>query len=188
MKKLIQLLAVLLLAGFVLPSCNSSLGITKRRYTKGYFVQHNSGKHLLKKHNEVLVTKDKTISSPDEEFRATEFIKSSTETEPVIDKKGVITAAAPKAHTFTREEKKVQRDQAVDLAVKHPVKAIKKVGDLVKQDSGDKALSLLWVVIVVILIVYLLGLLLDWAGGGAWIHVLGIIALVLLILWLLRIL
>ena len=188
MKKLIQLLVVVLIAGFVLPSCNSSLSITKRRYNKGYYV-HHSGKHQVKKQQNDVARNETKAAPSQEEFRAIEFVKRPGENALSPEKKEVITAAASKAQTYTREQKKEMRAEAVDLAVKHPVKAIKRVGELTsKQDSGDKALSLLWVVVVVLLIVYLLGILLNWAGGAGWIHILAIIALVLLILWLLRIL
>ena len=50
------------------------------------------------------------------------------------------------------------------------------------------ALSLMWIVIVIILVAYIIGLLTisDLASAG-WIHILGVLALILLILWLLRV-
>jgi Flp pilus assembly protein TadB len=187
MKKLIQLTVIFLLGGFIFSSCSSNLSITKRRYNKGYFVHHNSGKHHVKKEND-RKSNDKVAVNEQEKLRAVEYVKRTPEAEVTTETKQPVTAAATKPQTFSKEQKKEMRAQTVNMVVKHPVKAIKRVGELTKQDSGDRALSLLWVVVVVILIVYLLGLLLDWGGGGNLIHILGIIALVLLILWLLRIL
>jgi hypothetical protein len=53
--------------------------------------------------------------------------------------------------------------------------------------SSDDALSLLWIVIVIILILWLLGFALGGLGLGGAIHILLVIALILLILWLLGI-
>ena len=56
-------------AVFILSSCAGKLGITKRRYTKGYFVSHQSGKHSVKKdpiatpNKKDATTIDETISS-----------------------------------------------------------------------------------------------------------------------------
>src|SRR5690349_17873046 len=145
MKKLIQLSTLFLLAGFILSSCSSNLSITKRRYTKGYFVQHHSGKHHVAKQNE---TKNKVAVNEPEKIRAVEYVTRNAEKPVISDKKEPITAAAPQKRTYTKEQKKEMRAEVIDLAVNHPVKAFKKLGDLTKQDSGDKALSLLWIVIV----------------------------------------
>jgi hypothetical protein len=196
MKNLVQLLAVILLAAFVLPSCNSSLSITKRRYNKGYFVHHNGGSHHLKRSASSAVAaaastreaaKQQPATKPAEVFHATDFVKVPAQAEPAVRKNDILTASAHSAKSLSKAEKKDLRAQAVELAVKHPVKAIKKVGQLSKDATGDKALSMLWVLIVVILVIYLIGLLLGWAGDNQLFHLLGLIALVLLILWLLRI-
>ncbi|MBK6834313.1 MAG: lmo0937 family membrane protein [Bacteroidetes bacterium] len=52
--------------------------------------------------------------------------------------------------------------------------------------SGD-GLSLLWIVILVLLILWALGLISGGFGLGGFINILLVIALILLILWLLRI-
>ncbi|MCW3076755.1 MAG: hypothetical protein JWO32_1364, partial [Bacteroidetes bacterium] len=76
----------------------------------------------------------------------------------------------------------IYNNLSVKELVKNPFKLTKIVA---ASDSKDDALSLIWIIIVVILILYLIGLLLDF--GGPFIHVLAVIALVLLILWLLKI-
>jgi hypothetical protein len=60
---------------------------------------------------------------------------------------------------------------------------------IAQEDSSEHAaLSLLWIVILVILILWLIGILAGGLGLGVLINLLLVIALVLLILWLLRIL
>lgn len=59
---------------------------------------------------------------------------------------------------------------------------------VIKPASGDRdSLSLLWIVILVILILWAIGWGFGGFGLGGLIHVLALIALILLILWLLRI-
>ncbi len=186
MKKLIQLTVICVLAGFVISSCSSNLSITKRRYNKGFFVQHHKG--VKSPENKTIAKAGEKKQSAPQQFAPAVLSQEVVANSPAATPAPVLTAKATTPQNYSKAEKKEMRNQAIELAVKHPVKAVKRVGDLTRQDSGDKALSLLWVVVVVILIVYLLGLLLDWSGGAGWIHILGIIALVLLILWLLRIL
>ncbi|MBA3665465.1 MAG: hypothetical protein H0W61_14815 [Bacteroidetes bacterium] len=49
-------------------------------------------------------------------------------------------------------------------------------------------LSLFWIVIVVLLAIYLIGLFFNGYGSGSLIHILAVVVLVLFVLWLLRIL
>ena len=53
--------------------------------------------------------------------------------------------------------------------------------------SNDEALSLIWIVILVVLLLWLLGFIAGGFGLGPFIHLLLVIALILLILWLLRV-
>jgi len=54
--------------------------------------------------------------------------------------------------------------------------------------AAGEALSMLWILAVIILVVYIAGLLLDNFGAGWIIHLLLVAALVIFLLWLLRIL
>ena len=78
--------------------------------------------------------------------------------------------------------------KAVDTHISHidlTQLNIKKVGNAARESDG---LSLFWIIILVILILWALGLLSGGWGLGGFINILLIIALILLILWLLRVL
>lgn len=188
MKKLLYLLTGILLAAFILPSCSSSLSITKRRYTRGYFVEHIRGKHKQPRVNENDRQNATAMAQAEEKeaFRAVEYLKV-----PRIDKaaetfKATAAVTAPKI----RDRKSLDGDHTpIGLALRQPVKALKIASNLTSEAAAqDEALSLLWIVIVVVLIVYILGIIMDGFGLGELIHILGVVILALLILWLLRIL
>lgn len=74
------------------------------------------------------------------------------------------------------------------FSIKELVKSPFKVTKLVAaRGSGDDGRSLIWVLIVILLVIYIAGLLLDTFGLGGLFHILGVIILVLLLLWLLRV-
>lgn len=187
MKKILYALVVLLIAAFIMPSCNSSLSITKRRYTKGYYVHHNHGKKHLQTNKQSDISGKFATTS-------TEAVRNVEYTLPVQKEKTperILTAsAADITLSDLKKNPAAAKKQVAELAIKKPVKALKLATQAVNAaDPAGEALSLLWVVIVVILIVYLLGLLFNGFGlPSGLIHILGVIALVLLILWLLRIL
>ena len=190
MKNLLRAVILILLAAFILPSCNSSLSITKRRYTKGYFVHHNPGKHHVKATTQERNATSQVATATPEEIRVLPIARTAEAKRTEASQPAPNVLAQAKAERSADLKKTMTRGEVVNIAVREPVKALKLVKQLSKSaDAGDDALSLLWVVIVVILIVYLLGILMDGFGlPSGLIHLLGVIALVLLILWLLRIL
>lgn len=68
-------------------------------------------------------------------------------------------------------------------------KNIKEIKDKIALPTRERRsdLSLLWIVIVIVLIIWLVGWSLGGFGLGSFIHILAIIVLILLILWLLKI-
>jgi hypothetical protein len=187
MKKLTQLTVIFLLAGIVLSSCSSNLSITKRRYNKGYFVEHHHGKQ--KAQNSAVAQKTETRDVETKPAFAPQLLQEAI-AEPAqteAAQQGVVTAGAVKPTGGKAQKIKDAEAVPIELAVKNPVKTLRTASDLVKTAArSDDALSLLWVVIVVILILYLLGILFNGFGLGNLIHILAVIAVVLLILWLLR--
>jgi cobalamin biosynthesis Mg chelatase CobN len=184
MKNLNRITFILTLAGLLLSSCSSNLSFTKRRYTKGYFVEHHQ------KPSQPIATessKSKAVNAEDKILVQTLTAhKSENET---VKNKNVYTASAATAKNKSAKasHKPVSKADAVELAIKHPIKAIRTAKDLGQAATSEDARSLIWIIIVVILILYLLGLLFDGFGLGGLIHILAVIAVVLLILWLLRI-
>jgi hypothetical protein len=186
MKHVLKVTVFAVLTGFILASC-SGLSVMKRRYTKGFFVEHR-GKPAKEKSS---VAQTPVAKQEPVEKVATQAIRHET---PRYTPQAEVKKQHLAQRVTARAGKPVKNNVSpsmtrdiVDLTLKHPVKAIDKTIGLLKNGAtSDDALSLLWIVIVVILIIYLVGLLLDWGGGGL-IHLLGVIALVLLILWLLKI-
>ena len=176
MKKLFLLTVIAILAGIILPSCDSSYSLTKRRYNRGYYVHHNSGKTTGPV---ARTTRPVKVTEPEKIYVLPSLTKVASSGEAPQN----VTAEAPRKTNVSHEG--VKHLLPAELSVKNQVKAIKKLAQRASADSGDDALSLLWLVVVVILILYVIGLLLD--IGGPAIHILAVIALVLLILWLLKI-
>lgn len=195
MKKLFTLNALLFLFIAVLwSSCGTSTSITKRRYTKGYYISHNHSRYTPKAKTEKqnVVTAKPMLVAPKME-------KAAEMNEPENTPSEVLTANAPlsKAEAaMVNETKKggskkigtlpgIQRNlNAAELLVKKPFKAINNV--VVNASDDDDGLSLFWIVIVVLLVLFFLGLAGDILGDL--IYILLVIALVLLILWLLKVL
>jgi hypothetical protein len=189
MKHVLKVMVLALLAGFVLSACYST-SITKRRYMKGYFVEHRAKNHSKSKSTETARVSKPEILPATANMKAG-AVKAGLQTSAVADPDlhKPVTASAARAHKSNAQAQKQNYAQTVELAVKHPVRALNQAARLINSAApADDALSLLWIVIVVILILYLLGLLFDGFGLGNLIHILGVIAVVLLILWLLRIL
>jgi hypothetical protein len=188
MKNLFKLSIVLFITSIILSSCNSNLSITKRRYSKGYFVERHSNKHNENQEKTKVAKHRKT--EPVRVLTNNELVK----TEPVkqnTSESRVITAEvnAEKPAKKTSEIKTNEAKPDLVSYVKNPVKTFKDLsGKIGTAATGDDALSLLWILILILLIIYVAGLLFDNFGLGSLIHVLAVIALVLLILWLLRIL
>jgi len=194
MKKItIPFLLFCIIASVILSSCSSTNSITKRRYTKGYYISHTKSRHTQPvKHEKAALAK---ISTPIQVVPKNDGANLPQENKsfPITIGTPVVTANnSPVAHPGKNKvavkdpNNLVLKHNALpaEFSVKKPFKSIDK--SLIQKHSGD-ALSLLWIVIVVLLILWLVGLI----GGnvlGGLIHLLLIIALILLILWLLRIL
>jgi hypothetical protein len=199
MKNSIKISILALIAIIIFSSCNSSLSITKRRYTKGYYVHHTtrpSEGALRTKYGET----HKTV--PQEKTRAVASVWEQDNNTAVAkpENKEILTADAhsqrsrPGKQTSsgsvaTDLKTKGLNSASIEMAIKDPVKTFKQLSTEIKSSpAAGEALSLLWILIVILLIAYILGLLFDNFGLGWVIHLLLVVILVLLILWLLRIL
>tara|TARA_R100000951_G_scaffold109952_1_gene107614 strand:+ start:775 stop:1419 length:645 start_codon:yes stop_codon:yes gene_type:complete len=213
MKTLITFISILLTSLILLTSCGT-ISITKRKHSNGYHVFHNNIKQssnisksdnkflnptenneiteLPQKKSEPLTLSGEEISSQTNETNN----KSTQDKEPNESDRAVKNKSKQKA-PIPRDENKT--DLAKDsyennsnlkpLSLKKATSKIKESvtnSNLTKASAqSESALSLFWIVILVILILWLLGYL----GGviGNLIHLLLVVALILLILWLLRI-
>ncbi|MES2681149.1 MAG: DUF5670 family protein [Bacteroidota bacterium] len=194
-KSITPYILLCIIIAVLVSSCGSSTSLTKRRYTKGYYVSHSPARHTTKSKTEntavakatqpVLVT-PKTESQP-----ATADLKTfSKSPAPVITANKATGSHKVKkpavAKTNSDPDLINNTSRPAELLVKKPFKAINGLALQKSADDDDDGLSLLWIIIVVLLVLFFLGLIGDILGPL--IYILLVVAVVLLILWLLRVL
>jgi|JI10StandDraft_1071094.scaffolds.fasta_scaffold04060_17 hypothetical protein len=194
MKKIITLNIFCLFVIMLISSCGTNGSITKRHYTKGYHIAHNKGKHKVNAQKERTniahqKTTESTILIPSKEI-VKENNSNNAEVVNSIADKSTLTASSSKKPVVIKTQ-----STAKSLLKSAPVFKIfpskenkhsffSKSRPVASDGSG---LSLLWIVILVLLILWALGLISGGFGLGGFINILLVIALILLILWLLRI-
>ena len=195
MKKIITFSTVCIILSLLFSSCGSNTSLTKRHYNKGYYIAHTKGKHKVvteKKDEKITQLKTKEASVIDASKVKTQHnsIAEHKVSNPITENKTLVASTGRTPIVFN-----------VHIVSKHPVKQVPTFNLFpVKENkhtifnkkrvspvSHDGHLSLFWIVILVLLILWALGLLGGGFGLGIFINVLLIIALILLILWLLRI-
>lgn len=191
MKKLIPLSAAFLFACMMFSSCSSNFEITKRRYTKGYFIDRGSNKDMTY----VAVEK---IKMPE---TATSLTHTGVLTEPAITANSSINSignvsgatimtSLKKAGHITPPRTSFKEQPGTSVNACAHVIGVSSLISVAKSGYDDNSrregLSLFWLVILVILILWAIGLLAGGFGLGWIINILLVIALILLILWLLR--
>ncbi|TND01982.1 MAG: hypothetical protein FD123_4133 [Bacteroidetes bacterium] len=189
MKKSIVFSAIGIITGILFSSCGSNLSIMKRRYNDGYYVSHGSGKQ------KTAVPKEER-KIPFETKRPSPAAQSQARKKTTARHTKQNTATAGKTVTTDNTGMKTQKrpqlnpGQSRETSVK-PVAEVKRIlSETKKTKSGSterEALSLFWIIILVVLIIWAAGLLAGGLGAGGLINVLLVIALILVILWLLRI-
>lgn len=200
MRKLITFVSICLTLSLLITSCGS-VSITKRQHSRGYHISHNNMKHKkdvsntenestnLAQKDENIENTQKSISSPDNKKKAikplsigknniSEQVKPITKT----DLTQKTNQSENTKETFINDSKSAPLIvNNVSSKIKDTVNNSKERISNARNESG---LSLLWLIIVIVLILWLLGLLF---GIGDFIHLLLVVALILLILWLLGI-
>jgi hypothetical protein len=172
-------------AGILFSSCNSNYSITKRRYNKGYYVHHTSKQAEPVNRENRSIAKQSTPEKIYVQGVAKNVAATSKSQRNNLVAVGKVQQAAKSSASKPNVLNSVKRALPAEFTMKHQVKALHQLAKRASGDAGDDALSILWVVVVVLLILWLIGFLLD--IGGPAIHLLAVIALILLILWLLRI-
>ena len=193
MKHLIRISVVCFIASLLFSSCSSNLSITKRHYNNGYYIEYCKGKQAApapKEEEKLSQTQTKepvstiknqaiqnTIRRYPSQNPATQKNVSATSSNEKTQRKAISQQAVKQA---LKKESKVVEDQSSQI--RYALSETKKI----RQDQSERdGLSLFWIVILVLLILWALGFLSGSVGGL--IHLLLVIALILLILWLLRI-
>jgi hypothetical protein len=174
--------------------------MTKRHYMKGFYVEH-------KKHaSSPAIAQNNQKSAPALEQKNLQLPVSSTEPElksedvakgaPVIDNSSVAPETPAVANdepvvTNSKSGKKGKFASAFKTAGKNFFISPFNVKATAEKIGGPEGgliaatLSLFWIVIVVLLVLYLIGIAFEGFGIGPLFHLMAVIILVLLILWLL---
>ncbi|MDF2449754.1 MAG: hypothetical protein K0R26_2258 [Bacteroidota bacterium] len=186
MIKLLRSITLLFVLSMGFFSCKTA-SVMKRHYNKGFYVNKSHSRDDVKSTEQTVRKHTKTaVTAPDEHLAksATSELKEElTITKPAEEDAPLLAS---------RDDKKMpplsKSFNTIDFTKKmNPLPEVKSAIAAVDDDTARDALSLLWILLAVLLIVYVAGLVLDLFGLGPIFHILGVIILVLLILWLLRI-
>lgn len=183
-----------LVMAVILSSCNSTLTVTKRHFNKGYHVSYNR------------INKSVQESTEEEQLAKTDLIRSEETTIAVVETvpRNELNLIEPSDQLSSDQNnlivasglnEKVSTDNSIqskESAQTKPVKEFKKANlQTMKKNikntvpASDRELSLFWLVILIILILWAVGFGFGYLGGL--VHLLLLVALILLILWLLGI-
>jgi Flp pilus assembly protein TadB len=210
MNPFIKFISIFLTSAVLLTSCGT-VSVTKRQHTKGYHVDYNN----IKQNKSISASEDlasiETTQSTKKETESSspsgkeiksqpvDLTEKNTKTEKTTEVEENETKKRKPKQTTQQPTEKTQKNYAADNLkdlsdtflnplkkttnkIKESVTNSKVVKSSTRAEGG---LSLFWIVILIILILWLLGVLGEVLGNL--IHLLLVIALVLLILWLLRV-
>jgi hypothetical protein len=195
MKNLFKFSIVLIAASTLFSSCGSDFSIMKRHYTSGYYVDYTkSNKEVAPKGDKniepVTIAQINSVPAASQQNNAP-VISSEAKTEKAPSKLPGIKNILPsinfpsitkQAHVNTLPVLENPSAESNKAVYESP-----STSNNVSDRDEHAALSLLWLVIVIILILWLIGLIAGGFGLGGLINLLLVIALILLVLWLLRI-
>jgi major membrane immunogen (membrane-anchored lipoprotein) len=189
MKAFITSIILFISASIFLSSCGSKLSLTKRHYRNGYYVSNTNKQstHKIKDDKKITINKP-VIAEPiiEERVYAETIINDETFSSDVNKNYSTNNEIKKTSDNYfkkniTKQVTKTSPSFVIKKNKLHFQKLIKS-----KHDGDDKdGLSLFWIIIIIVLILWAFGYLAF--ALGAFIHLLLLIALVLLILWLLRI-
>lgn len=187
MKKIATLPTFLfLITVFILSSCSSTF-VTKRRYNKGYYVAHRATAPAVKKHMAPVAEQQEAlvIKTLPEDRKTEQAVETLS---PGSKKENANSSASPeiKEKTLAASSGTLKSKQPALFSAKKHFKTVSPAVTASKLYAGDReGLSLFWIIILIVLILWALGLIAD---IGPLVNILLVIALILLILWLLRVL
>jgi len=201
MKKLITLSVICIIASLVFPSCKSEVSVTKRHYTRGYYVAHG---HKTVKSEISLKNKEKIVRFKTDKPSNVLQTKNKKDENVAVSNFYRIPVTNNSAYTASNEKKQshsnsnqtikpLKNNSDVDESksieerftdLKNDISTSKKS---VRATHNHEEYSLLWIIIVVVLILWVLGFLAGGFGLGGLINLLLLVALILFILWLLKV-
>ena len=192
MKNLIKICTSLIIVSVLLSSCNQKLGLIKRHYSKGYYVESNNHNTKTPKEKTTpstviaqkvntseLTSNPKATTVPAKEETCVKKPTSYTSTKVLSEKTTV--------HVITQKKQHVNpihfKNNSIK-ASKSNESVFEKQQTIASSHDDDDGLSLFWILILVILILWALGFAFLL---GPFIHILLLVALILFILWLFHI-
>lgn len=194
MKRITYALFLFVVTTTLLFSCNSSKSFHQKHHQKHNYIR------LDQKESADII--DHTLMDDDSEDKtqASNTTNNSVRTEAGANGLSQIDDVKTANSDFESKAIPTTNDNRINQSVEQtkdtksikiiPSSISKKINNTRKKMSSTRsgdALSILWIVILVLIILWLLGWLSGGLGLGGFIHVLAVIALILLILWLLRI-
>ncbi len=187
MKSLLKLSLLLLISSLLFTSCNSKLSLTKRHYSKGYYIAHNTGKHAKPSPK-----KKQEQTTPVYTVKVNPILKPIGSVTPVKKQDVLTTQATARSNKTTNNIVLQNKGKTLLHSTKNtplitPIKNLHEAYLSAQSDEDQhRHHSLFWILILVILLLWFFGYLAGWGTGGL-INLLLLIALILFILWLLRI-
>jgi Family of unknown function (DUF5670) len=187
MKQLTISLFSVLLFGLILSSCNKRFSIAKRHYSKGYYFSHNHKvtAHPQKVNAVVKYSQNKNMNNVSlltNSFTTTNHFDSISAPQVLLQNR--------KAQNEIPTTKWLHKKNVMPLVIGNKEKYAVGSSYAKKQSikgAASEGRSLLWIIIVVLVVLWALGLISGGLGLGFLINLLLLIALILFILWLLRI-
>lgn len=192
MKKLFTLVSITVLSILFFSSCSSGWSFTKRKYTRGYYVSkehklQQPKEHSLAQKNSSTSTVKNNITSAVPKNQSLAAVQTNALPKRDLKSPTLEANAATATRKAEHRQQPVVNRMIPSVEIKRPIKTVETAIEQHRLSAGDsEGLSLFWIIILIILILWALGLI---SGNfGAIINVLLVVALILLILWLLRIL
>lgn len=175
--------AGVIIAACLLGACHPGNILLKRHYTSGYYYAHAAKKKDTSPVAYGSNTTRGAVSVPQAVDKQLFMAGANEPAQPVAR---VDHGLATGKTSFNKSDKKVHRPPVYSLAPVVPNLRLAEMHPAFRPLASDRdGLSLLWIVILVILILWAVGYL--GFGAGNLINLLLVVALILLILWLLRI-
>ncbi len=191
MKNLFSKLTFLLTILAFLCSCSSQLSISKRRYNKGFYVHYNHQKPAQPKAERIVkaapVAEEKpevvVVNPPANPVKQPESVKNNLQSDAPVHK----TKELPLVKA-NNEMKSLASAAHEPIKISRP-SDLKPLSDFRVPVAGTSdGWGIIWLIVIILAILYILGLLLDVAGGSWLIHLLVVIIIIILLFKLLHIL
>lgn len=178
MKKLIVFGTMCIVACVLFSSCSSRLSIVKRHYNNGYYVERSNKR-------DVPFVKQERVAKAKTPFYAEQApVVQNNKVNQIPVATNVTNNAGNTRNSFnqTSSPQKVNAPVITEIPAPQIISSVSAVNNV--KDNEGRGLSLFWIVILILVIIWAFGLGFE---AGWLINLLLVVALILLILWLLRI-